>query len=934
MERWRTRFEGHEGNIQMEKQEKQMDRRAFLKTAGNTVLGATALVLSRPALGEPSESAEESTFVSWPRDVNRQWPGPEYWPNPLQDWRIREGRLECFSPGGDRNVALLTREVSERSGDLLLGVRFGPLEGPPSAAASPAPPASSSPEGFVGFRVGVKNQMNDYRATAVYGRGMNAGIQADGRLFIGAPESGAPKVDLGREMRLKLHAQPSAAGYAVTLQATGVEGDKLAETTRDVPADWLAGGLALVCSSGPVESTPAPLTPIKDFSFYPPNQHSGGSMRFWFADWTVAGGKVERRDERAYGPILFTLYTVSRGTLKLSAQFPPLGDASTPAILQVSDGAGGWEEIATARPDTDAWNATFRVPAWDATKDRAYRVLYSMPNASGALTQYEYGGTIRKDPVEKQEVVVGLLTCIWDFGFPHDDFTTHLAYHKPDILFWTGDQIYEPVGGFGVIESRAPDLIQPAMYDFLRKWFIFGWATRDLTRDIPSVCMTDDHDMYHGNIWGCGGRPTNPALGYTAASQGTVHYTPNGYAAQDSGGYKMAPRWVNMVQRVQTSHLPDPFDPTPVLQHISVYYTDLQWGGVSFAILEDRKWKSAPKEQLPGANIVNGFALNPNWDAARQSNAPDAELLGERQLDFLESWAANWSGGTWMKFAVSQTIFGCLHTEPKGIDTDNRDPEEAIPPVGAYLEDDHLVADHDSGAWPQHGRDAAILKMRKGFAPHLSGDQHLGSTCHYGVTEFRDAVYAVCTPAISNLWPRRWFPPNPAPNALPGARNTGDYLDGFGNRLTVLATANPARYPGPGLEGLRYRVTGYTILVCNRDTRETTIAEWPRWVDPSAPGAKPYDLWPITIHQIDNGLWGAGWELDAIETPDFRDPVVQVRDEKSGEAMYTLRIRGESFTPLVREPGVYTVVAYDPDGFYRKEWKGLRARARQRAPVS
>lgn len=33
-----------------------------------------------------------------------------------------------------------------------------------------------------------------------------------------------------------------------------------------------------------------------------------------------------------------------------------------------------------------------------------------------------------------------------------------------------------------------------------------------------------------------------------------------------------------------------------------------------------------------------------------------------------------------MKFAVSQTLFGCLHTEPEGIDTEKHDPEEAIHP--------------------------------------------------------------------------------------------------------------------------------------------------------------------------------------------------------------------------------------------------------------
>ena len=221
-----------------------------------------------------------------------------------------------------------------------------------------------------------------------------------------------------------------------------------------------------------------------------------------------------------------------------------------------------------------------------------------------------------------------------------------------------------------------------------------------------------------------------------------------------------------------------------------------------------------------------------DWQASTQSNVEDAELLGQRQLDFLEYWAADWSGGAWMKFAVSQTLFGCLHTEPAGDYTDDEDPREAIPPLGAYIGNDHVVADHDSGGWPQRGRNSAILKWRKGFAAHLCGDQHLGTAAHYGVNEFRDGVYSVCTPAISNIFPRRWFPPDSA------SRNTGDYHDGFGNHMTVLAVANPAQHPGPGLEGLRYRVTGYTILKCNRATRKTTIAAWPRWVHPCCSPAR------------------------------------------------------------------------------------------------
>lgn len=57
------------------------------------------------------------------------------------------------------------------------------------------------------------------------------------------------------------------------------------------------------------------------------------------------------------------------------------------------------------------------------------------------------------------------------------------------------------------------------------------------------------------------------------------------------GGYAESADWVNMVQRVQCAHNPDPYDPIPVLQDITVYYTAFAYG-VSFAVLEDRKFKN------------------------------------------------------------------------------------------------------------------------------------------------------------------------------------------------------------------------------------------------------------------------------------------------------------------------------------------------------
>jgi hypothetical protein len=49
--------------------------------------------------------------------------------NPLQDWRIAKGRIECTNAAADRNVQVLTRHIGERKGTLDMRVRVGRVEG-------------------------------------------------------------------------------------------------------------------------------------------------------------------------------------------------------------------------------------------------------------------------------------------------------------------------------------------------------------------------------------------------------------------------------------------------------------------------------------------------------------------------------------------------------------------------------------------------------------------------------------------------------------------------------------------------------------------------------------------------------------------------------------------------------------------------------------
>ncbi|MEZ5355540.1 MAG: alkaline phosphatase D family protein [Bryobacteraceae bacterium] len=767
---------------------------------------------------------------------DRPWLGPEYWANPLQDWRLRNNRMECFVSGGDRNVFWLTRELGPR-GDFAMSVRLGRLD-------------DARAVGWAGFRIGVKTWFGQWKDAAVRGFGLHAGITADGEMFLGKP-AGGPKIDTtGATLELRL------TGSRLILSS----GDKRVE--RDVPEDWrgwLEGGVALVCGSGPIPENPEPIVEPAFATAPKPGTNRGGALRCWFSDWKLSGARVVERPERAWGPILFNQYTLSRGVMKMTVQFAPLADSEWgPVELQVRG-----KTVAQAQVDPFSATAIFRVAKWNDKADATYTVVHGAHRLSG---------TIRRDPVNKPKIVVGSLTCQNDFAYPHQEIADNVAVSKPDILFFTGDQVYERNGEYGI--QRGP--VETARLDYLRKWYLFGWAWGHLTRDIPCVCLADDHDVYHGNIWGASGRKAEYADAEKKDQQ----------SAQDSGGYSMDARWVNMVQRTQASHLPDAADPAPVDQDISVYYCDLRWGGVSFGVIEDRKFKSAPKVLMPEAKIRNGWIQNPNFDSAKQGDVPGAQLLGDRQEKFLAQWARDWSGGVWMKVAVSQTIFTNLATMPDWTTDDAPTPKLPVEPLGGYAKKEKKVQDHDSNGWPQTPRNRAVRLLRSCLAVHLAGDQHLGSLVQYGADEFNDASWALCAPAISNLWPRRWFPPEEGGNRKPGSpRYTGEHLDGFGNKVTVHAVANPHQF-GIKPAALHERACGFSIVELDRATHRIRMVNWPRWVDLSKAGQKPYPGWPVTIEQVDNGLSKTKFSLRLKRKT---RGVVEVTDAATGAHVWTWR---------------------------------------------
>jgi alkaline phosphatase D len=390
-------------------------------------------------------------------------------------------------------------------------------------------------------------------------------------------------------------------------------------------------------------------------------------------------------------------------------------------------------------------------------------------------------------PLLPAETPQGLYTSN-NLYFPYAEIADHLSKRRPHLLAALGDQYYEH-------RPTAQDQSSSPTLDSLYRFSLWLWAYRGLTRNVPCIVLLDDHDVYQGNLWGHEGAPAP--------------------AGDRSGGYVKDAAWVNTIQRVQALHNPDPYDPTPVQQGISVNYGAFTFGGVSFAFLEDRKFKYGPTPVDPLGNPTTIDQL---------------PMLGDRQEQFLADWATISAGRP--KVVLSQTTYATVKTSPTG------GPQ----------------SDPDNNAYVQ-ARDRALRLVKRAGALMIAGDQHLGTVVRHGLNTFTDGPVQFTVPAAGTAW-QRWFEPGALPNST-GTPNTGDWTDGYGNRFRVLACVNPKVTQQEYLDAYgasshnfgdrALKNEGFGVLRIDRAHRKFVMECW-RWdVDPTDPGARQFPGWPVTV---------------------------------------------------------------------------------------
>ena len=539
--------------------------------------------------------------------------------------------------------------------------------------------------------------------------------------------------------------------------------------------------------------------------------------------------------------VAFAIYTVHYHVLKMSAQLYPLKPGEVREARLELQRQGTWSEVAKAEVLYPGWDAHFRLENWDSTQNVAYRVRHG--------EQALFEGVIRRDPTEKDTIVVANMSCNSSrtTGL-RPEIIDNLKLQDPDLLFFAGDQTYHHT------EHTAG-------------WIEFGLQFREIMRDRPTICIPDDHDVGHPNLWGENGKRS----------------TLSGNA---DGGYFYPVEYVNLVQRQQTWHLPDPVDPVPVERGITVYFTRFTLGGVDFAILEDRKFKSGPAGKIPKMGPRPDHINDTSYDP-KTVDVPGLQLLGERQEQFLRSWSQDWTSAE-MKAVLSQTAFcGAVHMHGG--------------------RNDRLLADLDCNGWPQTPRNRALEEIRRAWAVHLCGDQHLAVVVKHGISEFGDGPYGFTSPALVNtIYGRWWHPlgekPGPNPVAVSPLPWTGDFLDGLGNRISMLTYANP-----PNIANEQSRADGYGIVRFHKRKRTITLECWPRFCDAKQGDSAQFSGWPMTIAMDTNdGRKTTGW-LPELVFENESNLVVQVVEEMSGDVLYTVRVLGSSFQPRVYAAGKYSV---------------------------
>ena len=750
---------------------------------------------------------------------NSLWLGGDWWGNRMQDWCMRDGVIR-FSGNPKQPMLVATWLPGEiRSGGdgfiASVTVDFG--SGGPAADA------------WAGVLLGIgEGKLDPGLWHYVFGLGGKGGgfvvaIASDGSLTLRdrriensrnpkilATGEGSPGTNGASPYRLEIRARPTGGRFELVAESR-LDG-KIVSSLKvaDLDADDFIGGLGLIVQP-----------PIPNNSSFHPS----------FSGFQVEGGSVVRSPERRFGPVAGIQFTTGAHGLKVSAQFVPTGSsaAAAPALYPKArldfrpEGAARWTPSQVIPIRAPSHTALFDQPDWNRQSAAEIRIVPIDAQGRDAADELCYLGRVPAEPAGS-ELRIAQFHCPRMMGIGNDElyqavprehpferFTSRnlllpnqgaldrIKAQRPDLLLFTGDQIYEGVPTMPEFEASGTPLFE----DYIYKWMVFLRAFGSITRTVPAVTMPDDHDVFLGNFWGWSGNPPPGKPGKP------------GY--KKDHGWPFAPAFYNLVVETQSGHLPVPLGAPATPQGLNSYGTVMDFGGTSFAIVEGRSHKSPPLKKF-------------------RDHPENASLLGADQEAWLKTWPERLKDDT-PRFVITQTYFVNAMTDSEG----------------------NVYADAtDSDGWPKPARDRAVKLFRDAGAVLLAGDIHNSVLLKLGVDGPDDGPYQFIPLAFGQFFQRWWEPANPGGGWKTGdAPYTGQFSDVLGNPFRVIACANPKismkEALGAGFKaGGRLIIdpdltrAGYAFVVVDRAKGTIRFEHWDRDAKAGSP-PEQFPGWPVEV---------------------------------------------------------------------------------------
>ena len=419
---------------------------------------------------------------NWTNVVNRTWSGENFWANRIQDWEVANGKLVCKETSEKkpmRTVHLVTSRL-ENDGNFAMSVQTG----------ATAPNQNLNKEASSGFLIGAGSSI-DYRAAALIHHspgeegGYFIGVTANGTMFIQDFNNKQKEIlakqsisNLPQIYQIEIQGNQNDTSYQLILTVSDESQKELGKLTYNIEELKLKGNVALVSHPGKGKNTGA----------------------YWFNNWTLSGDKFSYDSSHNSGPIITAQYTLSNKILKINAQLMPIGTTDNQDVsLEIKNG-DVWESLGSTSIQHLSYNALFKIENFNDSVTTPYRLSYTLKETG---EKYYFEGSIKKNPVDKDTVIVAGFTGnhnlakgvesspfnwkeqIW---YPHNQLVDHVKKQNPDLLFFSGDQIYERASPSNVDRNNKN-------MDYMYKWYLWCWAYNNITKDLPTVTIPDDHDV-------------------------------------------------------------------------------------------------------------------------------------------------------------------------------------------------------------------------------------------------------------------------------------------------------------------------------------------------------------------------------------------------------------------------------------------------------